>query len=75
MKLTNDLQYMFDAMGVPLPFLPFSGEAEDKLFAKLMLAHEGKLDDVKFSLEWCKHVNPENVHTCKVTYSCESCRV
>ncbi len=59
-KLTKDLQYMCDAMGVPLPFLPFSGEAEDKLFAKLMLAHEGKLDDVKFSLEWCKHVNPEN---------------
>jgi hypothetical protein len=38
-KLTKDLQYMCDAMGVPLPFLPFAGEAEDRLFAKLMLQY------------------------------------
>lgn len=62
-KLTKDLQYMCDAMGVPLPFLPFSGKAECQLFAKLMLVHEGTLDDVKFALEWCKHVDPEqNIH-------------
>mmetsp|Transcript_12832 Transcript_12832/g.19154 ORF Transcript_12832/g.19154 Transcript_12832/m.19154 type:complete len:314 (+) Transcript_12832:240-1181(+) len=65
-KLTKDLQYMCDAMGVPLPFLPFSGKAgkaECQLFAKLMLMHKGTLDDVKFALEWCKHVDPEqNIH-------------
>mmetsp|Transcript_32795 Transcript_32795/g.55520 ORF Transcript_32795/g.55520 Transcript_32795/m.55520 type:complete len:337 (-) Transcript_32795:4-1014(-) len=65
-KLTKDLQYMCDAMGVPLPFLPFSGKegkAESQLFAKLMLMHKGTLDDVKFALEWCKHVDPEqNIH-------------
>mmetsp|Transcript_1032 Transcript_1032/g.2163 ORF Transcript_1032/g.2163 Transcript_1032/m.2163 type:complete len:349 (-) Transcript_1032:533-1579(-) len=65
-KLTKDLQYMCDAMGVPLPFLPFSGKdgkAECQLFAKLMLMHKGTLDDAKFALEWCKHVDPEqNIH-------------
>eukprot|EP00986_Skeletonema_menzelii_P017125 scaffold17631_cov148-Skeletonema_menzelii.AAC.1 len=58
-KLTKDLQYMCDAMGVPLPLLPFAGEAEDQLFAKLMLEHKGKFDDEKFALHWCKHVDPE----------------
>mmetsp|Transcript_22767 Transcript_22767/g.37520 ORF Transcript_22767/g.37520 Transcript_22767/m.37520 type:complete len:219 (+) Transcript_22767:537-1193(+) len=56
--MTKDLQYMCDAMGVPLPFLPFEGKAEDQLFAKLILEHKGRFDDVKFSLEWCKHVDP-----------------
>ncbi len=64
-RLTNDMQYMCDAMGVPLPLLPFSkeGKEERQLFVKMMLQHDGPIDEVKLALEWCKHVNPEkNIH-------------
>lgn len=65
--LTKDMQYMCNAMGVPLPLLPFSkkkeGKEERQLFVKMMLQHEGPIDEVKFALEWCKHVDPEkNIH-------------
>ena len=54
-------------MGVPLPLLPFSekkeGKEERRLFVKMMLQHEGPIDEVKLALEWCKHVDPEkNIH-------------
>mmetsp|Transcript_20033 Transcript_20033/g.28561 ORF Transcript_20033/g.28561 Transcript_20033/m.28561 type:complete len:235 (+) Transcript_20033:540-1244(+) len=64
-KLTKDMQYMCDAMGVPLPLLPFSkeGKEERRLFVKMMLQHVGPIDEVKLALEWCKHVDPEkNIH-------------
>ena len=64
-RLTNDMQYMCDAMGVPLPLLPFSkeGKEERQLFVKMMLQHDGPIDEVKLALEWCKHVDPEkNIH-------------
>ena len=62
-KLTKDMQYMCNAMGVPLPLLPFSGKAEYQLFAKMMLRNKGPFDEVKFAMEWCKYVDPEqNIH-------------
>lgn len=62
-KLTKDMQYMCNAMGVPLPLLPFSGKAEYQLFAKMMLRNKGPVDEVKFAMEWCKYVDPEqNIH-------------
>ena len=59
-NLSNDLQYMCDAMGVPLPLLPFSGKEEYKLFARLLLEEEGPLDEKRFALKWCKYVDPSN---------------
>jgi len=54
---------MCNAMDVPLPLLPFSGKAEYQLFAKMMLRNKGPVDEVKFAMEWCKYVDPEqNIH-------------
>jgi hypothetical protein len=58
--LTKDLQYLCDAMDVPLPLIPFSREApaEYQLFTSMVLSHEGPIDETKFAVEWCKHVDP-----------------
>ena len=57
------MQYMCNAMDVPLPLLPFSGKAEYQLFAKMMLRNKGPVDEVKFAMEWCKYVDPkQNIH-------------
>ena len=58
-KLTRDQQYICKAMGTDLPFLPFYGEQENKLFARLIL--ESPIDDEEMAVEWCKHVNGTNI--------------
>lgn len=60
-SLTKDLQYMCDAMDVPLPLLPFTTEEENQLFARMMVEHkDGAIDYGKMAVDWCKHVDPKN---------------
>ena len=61
-KLTRDQQYMADAMGTKLPFLPFCGEDEYKRWAKYVMERDGPSDDVKASLDWCKFVDGKTIH-------------
>ena len=60
-SLTKDLQYICDAVDVPLPLLPFTTKEENQLFAKMMVEHkDGPIDYEKMAVEWCRHVDPKN---------------
>ena len=56
-QISRDLKYLSDAMGTELPFLPFHGENEYKLFQRCVLDSNFPQDDEGFSIEWCKFVN------------------
>jgi hypothetical protein len=55
-KLTREMRYICKSMKVKLPILPVHGEAENKLFSKLVLNQHGT-DFDRMSIEWCKHVD------------------
>ena len=57
MKLTSDQKYIADAMGVPMPFLPFHGEKEHKERARFLLDPTTPKDDDKRAVAWCKLVD------------------
>ena len=60
-SLTKDLQYICDAVDVPLPLLPFTTKEENQLLAKMMVEHkDGPIDYEKMAVEWCRHVDPKN---------------
>ena len=54
MKLTSDQKYIADAMGVPMPFLPFHGEKEHKERARFLLDPTTPKDDDARAVAWCK---------------------
>jgi hypothetical protein len=56
MKLTREMRYICKSMKVKLPILPVHGEAENKLFSKLVINKQG-IDFDQMSIEWCKHVD------------------
>jgi hypothetical protein len=47
-------------MGIPIPFLPYHGIEEAKLFLKLMLTLPGAFDAEKMAIKRCKHVDGVN---------------
>ena len=57
MKLTSDQKYIADAMGVPMPFLPFYGEKEHKERARFLLDPTTPKDDDERAIAWCKLVD------------------
>ncbi|KAL7546679.1 hypothetical protein ACHAWF_010011 [Thalassiosira exigua] len=60
-KLTQDQQYLASAMGTPLPFLPFSGEAEYKAYARFVVDNENLHDNEASAIEWCKLVDGKEI--------------
>ena len=44
-------------MGAPAPLLPLHGEAENKLFSRLVRTTRSDLDMDKMAIEWCKYVD------------------
>ena len=61
-KLTRDQQYMCDAMGTKLPFLPFWGEEESKQFSKYVLENNGPIVDKTAAFDWCRFVDGKTIH-------------
>ena len=57
MKLTSDQKYIADAMGVPMPFLPFHGEKEYKERARFLLDPTTPKEDDAKAIAWCKLVD------------------
>jgi hypothetical protein len=57
-KLTSDQSYMCRRMGVPLPFLPFSTQEENQLFANCALADDFPMQNAdEAAIAWCKYVD------------------
>jgi hypothetical protein len=54
-KLLQELKFIAECMGVPLPLIPVLGEDEAKFFLCLVLARMDKALHVDYmALEWCK---------------------
>ena len=56
-KFTSDQIYLCKCMGTPAPLLPLHGEAENKLFSRLVRTTRSDLDMDKMAIEWCKYVD------------------
>jgi hypothetical protein len=56
-KLTRELQFQCNAMGTPLPFLPFSNDSERMKFSEYVqsLSPITTVDDKQASLYWNRH--------------------
>ncbi|KAL7525102.1 hypothetical protein ACHAXR_003597, partial [Thalassiosira sp. AJA248-18] len=61
-QLTSDQQYMCNAMGTKLPFLPFCGEDEYMQYAQLVINTPGPLDNEAAAVDWCKYVDGDKIH-------------
>ena len=58
-SLSKDNQFLAKESGVPIPFLPFrklDDEAEDKLFANLLLANPN-INDRELAKKWCSKID------------------
>jgi hypothetical protein len=55
-ELTSDQRYLCKTMGTDLPLLPIHGEAECKLFERLVLTLPS-LDFDAMAIKWCEHVD------------------
>jgi hypothetical protein len=51
-----DVQFMCRALGIPIPFLPVSGNNEKRLITLLVHQLSG-FNDAKMAIEWCEHVD------------------
>jgi hypothetical protein len=60
-KLTSDLQYLSDALGLELPFLPVTSREEFELFSSLMFHKMNKFDSCKMALLWADQVDGINI--------------
>lgn len=60
-QYSSELRYLCFAYDVPVPFLPVTGKAEFKLFAKLMLEMSGPFDDEAMAIVWYKLVDGNTV--------------
>ena len=56
-NFSNELKYLMNAMGTPLPVLPILTREERQLFSKLVLESLGKIDEHNMALDWCKYVD------------------
>ena len=56
-KLTSDQRYLCKAMSTILPLLPVHGEAEYKLFGKLILALPSPINFDSMAIAWVKYVD------------------
>jgi len=56
-KLTRELQFQCNAMGTPLPFLPFTNDTERIKFSTYMqdLSPVTNIDDKKAAVHWNRH--------------------
>ena len=59
--LTRDRKYLCECMGINLPFLPFTTEEENILFAACVLRNDFPADDDGAVLAWIKHVDGVNI--------------
>jgi len=60
-NLTGDQQYLANAVGSPLPYLPFACKEENKTFAEMILSAESPLNDAKAAIAWTKFVDGVNI--------------
>jgi len=63
-KLSRDLQFQCNAMGTPLPFLPFSTTEERMKFSEYVHSLPSPLsanDDKKAAVDWCAFVDGTNI--------------
>ena len=56
-KLTNDQQFLSNAMGVPIPFLPFATIEEKEKFGLCMVNSSFPRDDEGAAIKWCEYVD------------------
>lgn len=56
-KLTIDQQFIADALGVPLPFLPFTTMEEKEQYANCLLDPNFPKDDTEAAIKWCEYVD------------------
>ena len=59
--LTRDRKYLCECMGINLPFLPFTTEEENKLFARCVLRNDFPTDDDEAVVAWMKYVDGVNI--------------
>jgi hypothetical protein len=65
-----DVQFMCQALGIPIPFLPVSGKDEYRLIT-LLVHHLSGFDDEKMAIvEWCKHVDGVSIFPKLPVYFC-----
>ena len=62
-KLPRELQFQCQAMGTPLPFLPFSTNEERLQFSNYVhdLPDVSKIDDKQAAVDWCSFVDGLNI--------------
>lgn len=62
MDLTRNEKYIAKAMGVKVPFLPVCGDAEKRLFSRLVSnSATAVLDFDEMALEWCDYVDGKTI--------------
>jgi hypothetical protein len=69
-KLSQGVQFMCRALGIPIPFLPVSGKNEYHLFTLLVHQLSG-FDEEKMAIEWCKYVDGVSIFPKLPVYLCE----
>ena len=57
----SDLKFLSRKMGIRIPFLPVIGKDPERLFGQLIRALDGKFDDQKMAVEWCRHIDGINI--------------
>jgi hypothetical protein len=57
LKLTRDMKYLSERMGIPYPVVPVRGEVEFKLFNTFMMANKLPYDFDEMAIAWCEKVD------------------
>ena len=61
LRFSSDVEFLSRAWGVPIPFLPVTGNEEYKLFSKLMLQKMKKFDAEQMAMLWIEYVDGKSI--------------
>ena len=60
-KLTGEQSFLSQAMGVPVPFLPFANMEEKRQFGLCQVNSSFPQDDERAAIKWCDYVDGKSI--------------
>ena len=60
-KLTGEQAFLSQAMGVPVPFLPFANMEEKRQFGLCQVNSSFPQDDERAAIKWCDYVDGKSI--------------
>lgn len=61
LKMTRDMKYLCKRTGLGMPCLPLRGEAENKLFSKMIRDNHGSFNEDEMALSWVKYCDGKDI--------------